>query len=64
MCKFVCKIGTKWCGPGNIAKDHDDLGEAVDEDKCCRAHDLCDDALEPGQESSARGLKNTAPFSK
>lgn len=33
--------GTKWCGPGDSAKDEDDLGETADVDRCCRSHDLC-----------------------
>lgn len=33
--------GTKWCGRGNTAKEFHDLGDSVDTDKCCRAHDHC-----------------------
>ncbi|OQR78348.1 hypothetical protein BIW11_06466 [Tropilaelaps mercedesae] len=33
--------GTKWCGPGHIAKNYFDLGSSVKLDKCCRAHDYC-----------------------
>uniref|UniRef100_A0A336MZ82 phospholipase A2 n=1 Tax=Culicoides sonorensis TaxID=179676 RepID=A0A336MZ82_CULSO len=46
--------GTKWCGPGNSAKNYDDLGENVAEDKCCRAHDNCDDHLLAGQELNCK----------
>ncbi|XP_063710124.1 phospholipase A2-like isoform X1 [Culicoides brevitarsis] len=56
--------GTKWCGPGSAAKHFDDLGKNIEEDKCCRAHDHCEDHLLSGQESAARGLKNTSPFTR
>uniref|UniRef100_A0A336LVU0 phospholipase A2 n=1 Tax=Culicoides sonorensis TaxID=179676 RepID=A0A336LVU0_CULSO len=46
--------GTKWCGPGNSAKNYDDLGENIAEDKCCRAHDNCDDHLLAGQELNCK----------
>ena len=31
--------GTKWCGPGHIAKTYDELGTNRETDKCCREHD-------------------------
>ncbi|XP_015789690.1 uncharacterized protein LOC107366574 [Tetranychus urticae] len=33
--------GTKWCGPGDIAKDYFDVGQIWEIDLCCRAHDHC-----------------------
>ncbi|XP_063913984.1 phospholipase A2-like [Zophobas morio] len=48
--------GTKWCGPGFIAKYFEDLGEKKELDKCCRAHDLCPQYIEPGRKKF--GLRN------
>lgn len=53
--------GTKWCGPGNIADNDNDLGHWEDTDKCCRAHDFCD-GIEAG--NSKYGLVNDTPFTK
>ncbi|PNF24305.1 Phospholipase A2 isozymes PA3A/PA3B/PA5 [Cryptotermes secundus] len=53
---------TKWCGPGNVALDYDDLGAYTEEDKCCRDHDHCPDQLEPGQ--CLYGLCNNSPFTR
>jgi len=39
--------GTKWCGPGNTAANFEDLGRERETDKCCRAHDHCDEIIEP-----------------
>lgn len=36
---LVIVPGTKWCGPGDIAKEYDDLGSARSTDMCCRDHD-------------------------
>ncbi|XP_054716374.1 uncharacterized protein LOC129225871 [Uloborus diversus] len=58
----VIWLGTKWCGNGAIAKSYDDLGHHEDTDKCCRAHDLCDDILLPGQ--SKHNLTNDSIFTK
>jgi len=38
--------GTKWCGPGNTAANFEDLGRERETDKCCRAHDHCDEIIE------------------
>lgn len=38
--------GTKWCGKGDAAESEDDLGEFVEEDKCCRQHDHCERYIE------------------
>lgn len=53
--------GTKWCGPGNIAPNYDDLGSLEDTDKCCRAHDHCDN-IAAGK--SRDGLRNDTPYTK
>ncbi|XP_008559023.1 phospholipase A2 [Microplitis demolitor] len=34
--------GTKWCGPGNIAKHTNDFGPHRGTDQCCRNHDYCE----------------------
>ncbi|XP_045490557.1 LOW QUALITY PROTEIN: phospholipase A2-like [Pieris rapae] len=54
--------GTKWCGSGSIAKDHDDLGKEVEADKCCRSHDLCPDFIAAGE--SKHNLKNGASYTR
>lgn len=37
--------GTKWCGPGDVAKNYDDLGKASETDRCCREHDHSQDNI-------------------
>ncbi|PSN46511.1 hypothetical protein C0J52_09037 [Blattella germanica] len=54
--------GTKWCGPGNVALDYNDLGEYREEDRCCREHDHCPDQLAPGQ--CLYGICNNSPFTR
>ena len=44
-----CFSGTKWCGKGNRARNYDDLGEADDTDRCCRAHDKAPGGIKTGQ---------------
>ncbi|KAH8373120.1 hypothetical protein KR009_012121 [Drosophila setifemur] len=52
--------GTKWCGPGNIAKNFDDLGTERELDACCRAHDNCKEKILSNEE--AYGLQNFGLF--
>ncbi|GFY62303.1 phospholipase A2 [Trichonephila inaurata madagascariensis] len=52
--------GTKWCGAGDIAKHDEDLGFHQDTDRCCRAHDKCDDLIEGG--GTKYNLTNKSPF--
>ncbi|KAG8177245.1 hypothetical protein JTE90_028700 [Oedothorax gibbosus] len=52
--------GTKWCGPGDRAKNDDDLGYHEDTDRCCRAHDKCDDLMAGGE--TKNNLTNKSPF--
>ncbi|KAH8371712.1 hypothetical protein KR093_008595 [Drosophila rubida] len=42
--------GTKWCGPGNIADNYNDLGSEVELDMCCRAHDNCEAKISPNEQ--------------
>ncbi|XP_060806678.1 phospholipase A2 [Amyelois transitella] len=53
---------TKWCGSGNIADNFDDLGPAVETDKCCRAHDNCPDVIAAGE--TRHNLTNEAFYSR
>lgn len=52
--------GTKWCGPGNIADNYDDLGTEMELDMCCRAHDHCEEKIPAGEQRD--GLRNTGIF--
>ncbi|XP_017092610.2 phospholipase A2 [Drosophila bipectinata] len=52
--------GTKWCGPGNVADNYDDLGSERELDMCCRAHDNCKEKISPYEE--AFGLLNDGVF--
>ncbi|XP_042901899.1 uncharacterized protein [Parasteatoda tepidariorum] len=54
--------GTKWCGSGDLAKSYDDLGIHRDTDLCCRAHDVCNDTMAPGE--TKNNLTNDSPFTK
>lgn len=58
----ITAIGTKWCGPGNVANTFDDLGTHVATDICCRDHDNCADKMSPGV--CKNGLCNTSIFTK
>lgn len=58
--RFEIVPGTKWCGPGNIAKDYLDLGSKKDTDICCREHDHCGDSLTNG--TIKYGLENNTPY--
>lgn len=54
--------GTKWCGPGDIAKNYNDLGTYRETDKCCREHDNCGDLILPRK--SKHGLENPDSFTR
>ncbi|KAG5873228.1 hypothetical protein JTB14_014304 [Gonioctena quinquepunctata] len=54
--------GTKWCGPGNIARDDSDLGYHVKEDMCCREHDKCPKNLAGGE--CRQGICNQSLFTR
>lgn len=54
--------GTKWCGAGAVAHNFSDLGRYGDTDSCCRAHDLCNDTLAPGE--TRNNLTNESRFTK
>jgi Phospholipase A2 len=51
--------GTNWCGPGDTARNFDDLGYYRREDMCCRAHDHCD-YIASG--ASKNGLTNSGRY--
>ncbi|XP_026482281.1 uncharacterized protein LOC113389464 [Ctenocephalides felis] len=53
--------GTKWCGPGNTASSYEDLGIERETDKCCRAHDNCDNI--PAGETK-NNLTNNGMFTR
>ncbi|XP_022651735.1 uncharacterized protein LOC111246430 [Varroa destructor] len=48
--------GTKWCGPGDVARNYSDLGLMKESDKCCRDHDHALDSIPRGE--SRHGLEN------
>ncbi|XP_074602662.1 phospholipase A2 hemilipin-like [Brevipalpus obovatus] len=52
--------GTKWCGPGSIAQNDDDLGFFKQLDACCRTHDYCPDQI--GPKEIVHGLKNEGRY--
>ncbi|CAH1185352.1 unnamed protein product [Phyllotreta striolata] len=54
--------GTKWCGPGNKARDNSDLGWHWKEDMCCREHDMCPKFLAKGQ--CMQGICNHSHFTR
>ncbi|KAJ8985217.1 hypothetical protein NQ317_018246 [Molorchus minor] len=54
--------GTKWCGPGSIARNYSDLGYHVKEDTCCREHDRCPKFLGHGE--CRKGICNNSPFTR
>ncbi|XP_045454351.1 phospholipase A2-like [Melitaea cinxia] len=54
--------GTKWCGPGNVADDYEDLGSDKEADICCREHDNCSDAIPAGE--SKHNLTNEAFYTR
>nr|QGW67256.1 phospholipase A2-like protein [Maruca vitrata] len=54
--------GTKWCGPGNVASNLDDLGIEKAADMCCRDHDNCPDILFAGE--TKRNLTNHAFYTR
>ncbi|XP_023946040.2 phospholipase A2-like [Bicyclus anynana] len=54
--------GTKWCGPGNIAEDYDDLGPSQAADACCRDHDNCAEYIAAGE--TKFNLTNNSYFTR
>ncbi|XP_045771156.1 phospholipase A2-like isoform X2 [Maniola jurtina] len=54
--------GTKWCGPGNVAENYDDLGPSQEADACCRDHDNCPDYIAAGE--SKHNLTNKTFFTR
>ncbi|CAH2093660.1 unnamed protein product [Euphydryas editha] len=54
--------GTKWCGPGNIAENYDDLGTEIEADICCRDHDNCPDTIPAGE--TMHNLTNQAFYTR
>ncbi|XP_050595753.1 phospholipase A(2)-like isoform X1 [Bombus affinis] len=54
--------GTKWCGPGTLAKSYDDLGHHAGEDACCREHDHCPMTISPKE--CINGICNNSPFTR
>ncbi|XP_012141138.1 phospholipase A2 isoform X2 [Megachile rotundata] len=54
--------GTKWCGPGTLAKSYDELGQHAAEDACCREHDHCPITISP--QECIHALCNNSPFTR
>ncbi|KAK4872448.1 hypothetical protein RN001_014477 [Aquatica leii] len=54
--------GTKWCGAGNVAQNENDFGPEIEADRCCKAHDLCDDYIEAG--GTKHNLTNSAFYTR
>ncbi|XP_063981347.1 phospholipase A2 isoform X3 [Diachasmimorpha longicaudata] len=54
--------GTKWCGPGTLAKSYNELGHHAAEDACCREHDHCPIVVNPHQ--CIKGICNKSPFTR
>ncbi|XP_034181167.1 group 3 secretory phospholipase A2 isoform X2 [Osmia lignaria lignaria] len=54
--------GTKWCGPGTLAKSYDELGQHAAEDACCREHDHCPYVISP--QECIHGICNNSPFTR
>lgn len=54
--------GTIWCGDGDQADKYTDLGVFAEPDKCCRAHDKCQNNIEKG--GKKYGLENTGMFTR
>ncbi|CAN7940464.1 unnamed protein product, partial [Ixodes hexagonus] len=52
--------GTKWCGPGDIARNYDDLGKDEATDMCCRDHDHSSDYMAPFE--TKNGVTNLMPY--
>ncbi|XP_060533125.1 phospholipase A2 isoform X2 [Cylas formicarius] len=54
--------GTKWCGPGDKARNYSDLGYHRKEDVCCREHDNCPNFLAKGE--CREGICNNSPYTR
>ena len=54
--------GTKWCGPGDNAKDDADLGSDIELDMCCREHDHCNMSIPVN--STKFGLTNWLRYTR
>lgn len=54
--------GTLWCGDGNQAKNHNEVGLFRNTDICCKQHDECPAFIKSGSEF--KGLRNTGLFTR
>ncbi|XP_077485100.1 uncharacterized protein LOC144095188 [Amblyomma americanum] len=52
--------GTKWCGPGNVAENDNDLGQAAATDRCCRNHDKSASSIAPFE--TEHNVTNYRPY--